>query len=98
MIYLIKIEEENVYIKFQDIFIKNLPNIFKTLDLDIEVNIYPESNFYRITRHISLKYKSKNKLMRYLSENFTNKFLNNLLEIISVRFDRKLIKKVSKII
>ena len=98
LIFLINFEDENVYIKFQDIIIKNLPNIFKTLHLDIEVNISPESNFYRITRHISLKYKSKNKLMRYLSENFTNKFLNNLLEIISVRFDKKLIKKVSKII
>ena len=34
--------------------------------------------------------------MRYFSENFINKLLNNLIEIISVRFDRKLINKFLK--
>ena len=33
--------------------------------------------------------------MRYLSENFMDKLLNNLIEIISIRFDRKLIKIVN---
>ena len=98
LIFIINIEDDNIYIKLQDINIKNLPNIFKTINLDIEVNIFSESNFYRINRHISLKYESKNKLMRYLSENFINKLLSNLIENISIRFDRKLIKKVSKAI
>ena len=62
-----------------------MPNIFKTLSLDIEVNISPEGNFYRIIRHISLNYESKNKLIRYFPENFTNKLLDNLIEIISIR-------------
>ena len=98
LIFLINIEDDNIYIKLQDTNIKNLPNIFKTLSLDIEVNIFPEDNFYKIVRHISLNnYESKNKLMRYLSENFINKLLNNLIEVISIRFDRKLIKKFSKI-
>ena len=98
VIFLINIEDDNIYIKLQDINIKNLPNIFKTINLDIEVNIFSEGNFYRIIRHISLNYDSKNKLMRYLSENFINKLLDNLIENISIRFDRKLIKKVSKAI
>ena len=96
MIFLINIEDDNIYIKLQDINIKNLPNIFRTFILDIEVNIFLEGNFYRIIRHISLNYESKNKLMRYLSENFTNKLLNNLIEIISIRFDRKLTKNFLK--
>ena len=96
VIFLINIEDDNIYMKLQDINIKNLPNIFKTLSLDIEVNIFPEGNFYRIIRHISLSYDGNNKLIRYLSENFINKFLNNLIEIISIRFDRKLIKKFLK--
>ena len=98
LIFIINIEDDNIYIKLQDININNLPNIFKTINLNIEVNIFSESNFYKITRHISLKYESKNKLMRYLSENFIDKLLNNLIEIISIRFDRRLIKKVSKAI
>ena len=98
VIFLINIEDDYIYIKLQDINIKNLPNIFKTLSLDIEVSISHEGNFYKIIRHISLNYESKNKLMRYLSENFKNKLLKNLIEIISIRFDRKLIKKVSKAI
>ena len=96
VIFLIDIKDDNIYIKLQDISIKNLPNIFKTLSLEIEVNIFPEGNFYRIIRHISLNYESKNKLVKYLSENFINKLLNNLIEIISIRFDRKLIKKFLK--
>ena len=96
VIFLINIKDDNIYIKLHDISIKNLPNIFKTLSLDLEVNIFPDGNFYKIIRHISLSYKSKNKLMKYLSKNFINKLLNNLIEIISIRFDRKLIKKVFK--
>ena len=96
VIFLINIEDENIYIKLQDIIIKKLPNIFKTLNLDIEVNIFPEGNFFRIIRHISLNYDNKNKLMRYFSENLINKLLDNLIEIISKRFDKKLIKKFLK--
>ena len=96
VIFLINIEDGNIYIKLKDIIIEKLPNIFKTLSLDIEVNIFLEVNFYRIVRHISIDYENKNKFMRYLSENFINKLLNNLIEIISIRFDRKLIKKFLK--
>ena len=96
VIFLINIEDDNIYIKLHDINIKNLPNIFRTFILDIEVNIFLEGNFYKIIRHISLNYESKNKLMRYFSDNFINKLLNNLIEIISIRFDRKLIKKFLK--
>ena len=93
--FLINTENDNIAIKLENIRIKNLPNIFKTLKLTIEVNIFPVSNFCKIIRHISLKYESKNKLIRFISENFTNNFFNNLLERISIRFDRKLIKKIS---
>ena len=96
VIFLINIKEDNIFIKLQDISIKNLPNIFKTLNLNIEVKILAESNFYIIIRHISLRYEDNNKLIKYLSENFKNKFLNNLIDIISRRFDRKLVKKVLK--
>ena len=96
VIFLINIEDDNIYIKLKDIVIKNLPNIFKTFTLDIQVNIFLEGNFYRIVRNISLNYESKNKLMRYLSENFINKLLNNLIEVITIRFDKKLIKKFLK--
>ena len=92
--FLIKTEDDNIFIKLKDISIKNLPNIFKTLNLNVEVKILPESNFYRIIRHISLKYEGNNKLIRYLSENLKNKFLTNLIDTISIRFDRKLVKKV----
>ncbi len=96
VIFLINIEDGNIYIKLKDIIIEKLPNIFKSLSLDIEVNIFLEVNFYRIVRHISIDYENKNKFMRYISENFINKLLNNLIEIISIRFDRKLIKKFLK--
>ena len=94
--FLIETEDDNIFIKLQDISIKNLPNIFKTLNLNIEVKILAKSNFYIIIRHISLRYEDNNKLIKYLSENFKNKFLNNLIDIISRRFDRKLVKKVLK--
>ena len=96
VIFLINIKDDNIYIKLQDISIKNLPNIFKTLSLEIEVNIFPEGNFYRIIRHISLSYDGNNKLIRYLSENFIKKLLDNLIETISKRFDKKLTKKFLK--
>ena len=98
LIFLINIEDDNTSLKLKEITIQRLPNILKTLNLNIVVNVFSESDFYRITRHISLEYKDKNKFIRFLSENFINKFLNNLMEIISIRFDRKLIKKLLKVI
>lgn len=98
MVFLINIEDDKIYIKLKDIKIKNLPDIFKKLQLNIDVKIFPEKNSYRFIRHISLKFESKNKIINYVSENLVNKSLNNLIEIISIRFDRKLIKKVAKAI
>ena len=98
VIFLINIEDNNIYIKLKDIIIKNLPNFFKALSLDIEVNIFSEKDLCKINRHISLRYENKNKLIKFISENFLNKFLNNLIDNISIRFDRKLIKKILKAI
>ena len=98
LIFLIDNEDDFVYIKLQSIYIKNLPIILKSLELILEVKIFPEDNFCKITRHISLSHDIKNKLISYLSENFIDKFLNNLIKIISIRFDKKLIKKVLKVI
>ena len=98
VVFLINIEDDKIYLRLKDIKIKSLPNIFKTLKLNIEVNIFPEKNSYRIKRHISLKYQSENQIIKFVSKNLVNKFLDNLIEIISIRFDRKLIKKVAKAI
>ena len=92
-----QISDSNLYI-YQSVNIKNLPNIFKELKLTIEVKIFPEEDVFKINRHISLVYESKNKLITFISDNFIDKILKNLIEIISIRFDKKLIKKVLKAI
>ena len=98
LIFSINIEDEIIKIKLESIDIENLPNIFKKLILTLEANIFSEKDFCKINRQISLKYESKNKLIKFISENFINKLLNNLIDKISMRFDRKLIKKVLKAI
>ena len=98
LIFSINIKDEIIKIKLESISLKNLPNIFKTLKLNLETNIFPEKDLCKINRHISLRYENKNKLIKFISENFINKFLNNLIDTISLRFDRKLTKKVLKAI
>ena len=96
LIFSIKSEEDGIHLKLKRIKIKNLPSIFERLQLTLEVNIFPEKGFCKIYRHISLKYDSKNKLVTFISKNFIDKILLNLIEVISARFDKKLIKKVIK--
>ena len=98
LIFSINIEDEIIKVKLERISIKNLPNIFKTLKLTLEANIFSEKDFCKIKRHISLKYESENKLIKFISENFIKKLLHNLIEKITMRFDRKLIKKILKAI
>ena len=98
LIFSINNQDEIIKIKLENISIENLPNIFKTLKLTLEANIFSEKDLCKITRHISLRYESKNKLIRLISENLMNKFLKNLIDKISIRFDRKLIKKILKTI
>ena len=98
LIFSINIQDEIININLESIRLKNLPDIFKTLKLNLEANIFPEKDLCKINRHISLRYENKNKLIKFISENFLNKFLNNLIDTISIRFDRKLIKKVLKAI
>ena len=98
LIFSIDSQEDCIFIKLQKISIKNLPFIFEKIKLTIEVDIFPEKDFCKIKRHISLKYESENKLIKFISENFMKKLLNNLIEKISMRFDRKLIKKILKAI
>ena len=98
LIFSIHIEDEIIKIKLESISLKNLPNIFKTLKLNLEANIFSEKDLCKVKRRISLRYENKNKLIKFISENFLNKFLNNLIDNISIRFDRKLIKIVLKAI
>ena len=98
LIFSINSERDNIYVNLKSINIKNLPNIFKELKLTIEVKIFPEEDVFKINRHISLVYESKNKLITFISDNFIDKIFKNLIEIISIRFDKKLIKKVLKAI
>mgnify|MGYP001169619394 FL=1 len=98
LIFSIYIEDEIIKIKLESISLKNLPNIFKTLKLNLEANIFSEKDLCKVNRQISLRYENKNKFFKFISENFLNKFLNNLIDTISIRFDRKLIKKVLKAI
>ena len=96
LLFSIKIEEDLIYIKLKSINIQNLPDIFRTLKITLEVNIFHEEDLCKINRNITLSYESKNRVIRFLSENFINKILLNLIEIISIRFDKKLEKKVLK--
>ena len=98
LIFSIYFEDEIIKIKLESISIENLPDIFKTLKLNVEANIFSEKDLCKVKRRISLRYKNKNKLIKFISENFLKKFLNNLIDTISIRFDRKLIKKVFKAI
>tara|TARA_B100001093_G_C26603008_1_gene916776 strand:+ start:252 stop:716 length:465 start_codon:yes stop_codon:yes gene_type:complete len=98
LIFSINIQDKIIKMKLENISIENLPNIFKTLKLTLEANIFSEKDLCKINREISLRYESKNKLIRFISENLMNKFLKNLIDMISIRFDRKLIKKVLKTI
>ena len=98
LIFSIYFEDEIIKIKLESISLKNLPNIFKTLKLNLEANIFSEKDLCKVKRSISLRYENKNKLIKFISENFLNKFLNNLIDNISIRFDRKLNKKVLKAI
>ena len=41
-----------INLNLQSISVKNLPNIFKTLKLTLEVNIFHEKDFCKIKRHI----------------------------------------------
>ena len=98
LIFSINIEDELIDIKLVSMNIKNLPNIFKTLQLTVEANIFPEKDFCKVNRHISIGFESKNKFIRYISQNYLERILQNLIEKISMRFDKKLIKKVLKAI
>ena len=98
LIFSIYFEDEIIKIKLESISIEKLPNIFKTLKLNVEANIFSEKDLCKVKRRISLRYENKNKLIKFMSENFLNKFLNNLIDNISIRFDRKLIKKLLKAI
>ena len=98
LVFSIERKENNINVNLKEIKIKNLPDIFKTLQLTLEVNFFHEKDLCKINRYIALKYEKKNKLISFISENFLNKILKNLLEIISTRFDKKLIKKVLKTI
>ena len=98
LIFSINIQDEIIKIKLEKISIENLPYIFKTLKLTLEAKIFSEKDLCKINRHISLRYESKNKLIRFVADNLMNKFLKNLIDMISIRFDRKLIKKVLKTI
>ena len=98
LIFSIYFEDEIIKIKLESISIENLPNIFKTLKLNLEANIFSEKDLCKVKRRISLRYENKIKLIKFISENFLKKFLNNLIDTISIRFDRKLIKKVLKAI
>lgn len=98
LIFSINSEDDRIYLKLKSLNIKNLPHIYKTIKLTIEVKIFPETDVFKINRHISLSYESKNKLIKFISDNLIDKILKNLIEIISIRFDKKLIKKVSKAI
>ena len=98
LIFSINSEKDNIYVNLKSISIKNLPNIFKELKLTIEVKIFPEEDVFKINRHISLIYESNNKLITFISDNFIDKIFKNLIEIISIRFDKKLVKKVLKAI
>ena len=53
LVFFIKTEEDNIYVKLKSISIKNLPDIFKTLKLTLELNIYNEKDLCKIHRHIS---------------------------------------------
>ena len=98
LIFSVYIEDEIIKIKLEKISLRNLPNIFKTLKLNLKANIFSEKDLCKVNRQISLRYENKNKFFKFISENFLNKFLNNLIHTISIRFDRKLIKKVLKAI
>ena len=98
LIFFINSEDNNIYVKLKSIDIKNLPNIFKTLKLTLEVKIFPETDLIKINRHISLGYESKNKVIALMSNNLSDKILRNLIEKISMRFDKKLTKKILKVI
>ncbi len=98
LIFSIYFKDEIIKIKLENIGIENLPNIFNTLKLNLEANIFSEKDLCKVKRRISLRYENKNKLIKFISENFLNRFLNNLIDTISIRFDRKLIKKVLKAI
>ena len=98
LIFSIYFEDEIIKIKLEKISIENLPNIFKTFKLNLEANIFSEKDLCKVNRQISLRYENKNNFFKFISENFLNKFLNNLIDNISIRFDRKLIKKLLKAI
>ena len=98
LIFFINSEDNNIYVKLKRIDIKNLPNIFNTLNLTLEVKIFRETDLIKINRHISLGYESKNKFITLMSNNLSDKILRNLIEKISMRFDKKLTKKVLKAI
>jgi len=92
----IEIKEENIHIELNSISINNLPNIFKLLNLKINLYILPEKDFCKVKRFISLRFQSKNRVLNKFSEKAVDKILHNLIEKISLRFDKKLIKKVLK--
>ena len=94
LIFSINSDDKSINISLQSINIKNLPMIFNRSNLDIEVRIFPEKGLCKVIRYISLKYESKNKLISYASDNFIDKIFKNLIEVISKRFDKKLIQKV----
>ena len=98
LIFSINSDDKSINISLESINIKNLPMIFKRFNLVIEVRIFPEKDLCKVNRFISLKYESNNKLISYASDNFINKIFKNLIEVISKRFDKKLIKKVLNVI
>ena len=59
LIFSIHIEDEIIKIKLESISLKNLPNIFKTLKLNLEANIFSEKDLCKVKRLISLRYENQ---------------------------------------
>ena len=95
--FLIIFEESTCTIKLKKIEISEISNPLKLINLVIEIRIYERELHLDAERYISLKIIEKQNFLNFLPDKMVSKLLENALEIIVNRFDKKFINKIINI-
>ncbi len=87
-------ETNNCIIRLKRIEISEISNPLKLINLVIEVKIYKLEHQLHAERYISIETIEKKIFLKLLPNEIISKLLENALEIIANRFDKKFINKI----
>tara|TARA_B100001093_G_C26217491_1_gene754648 strand:- start:32 stop:496 length:465 start_codon:yes stop_codon:yes gene_type:complete len=94
--FLITFVTNTCIIKLKRIEISEISKSLKLINLVIEVKIYKHELQLHAERYISIEIIEKQNFLKLLPNELVSKLLENALEIITNRFDKKFINKIVK--